>query len=144
MLSYIQVLTTELDSKKSGEPLVGLYQAGAVTDGYWKAQTGYTTISVLGTQEQIGDLIDYLGAANIYAQWYWHFDGKVDFATEYTDQQDDILALQEDHVIYDSNGTETSRTPASFENPNWAHMYAGAGTNRFARSVSREFNGEFE
>lgn len=148
MISYIVVLEATLDSLKSGEPLAGLYQAGSVTDGYWKAPLSYITISVLGTQEQIDELADYLGAGNIYAQWYWNFDGTVDFETEYEGQQNDILALQEDHVTYDENGNETSRTPATFENPNWAHAYYGQGDNeqiqRFAREYSREFSEEFK
>lgn len=148
MISHIVVLEVTLDSLKSGEPLASLYQSGAVTDGYWKAPLSYITISVLGTQEQIDDLLDYLGAGNIYAQFWWNFDGTVVFSKEYEGQQNDILALQKDHVTYDAAGNVTGSTPATFENPNWAHAYYGQGDNeqiqRFAREYSREFSEEFK
>jgi hypothetical protein len=74
----------------------------------------------------------------------WGFDGKVNFPTEYTGQQNDILTLQEDIITYDQDGNPTGSTPPTFTDPNWANGWAGQRQNRFARNHSREFSGEFD
>jgi hypothetical protein len=101
--------------------------------GYWKTlPDGRTVYDVQGPQNEIDDIVNSLPAAT--AAWKypeaWNLPVQVGFPASDTL----IVDVMPDHVTYDDEGNETSRTPATFENPNWAHS--------FLRLDERSFEGE--
>ena len=102
--------------------------------GYWNGTVGFLVVNCIGEEAELDAFYNYFPPSDTLGYWKWGEDGKVDYATEYTGQHDDILFLHRDHP---------DSTPATFENPNWAHDYFGTDQNRFARSVDRSFDGSF-
>lgn len=158
MIARMQIRETSWDSLKSewadcvaqqicGLPsdIQSLFSGGQITEIEAKNPVDFIALSVIGQKSEIDTLYSYFDTADRQPNQphRWSIDGKVDFETEYTGQQDDILATQPDHVTYDENGNETSRTPSSFESPNWAQQWLGQGENEFAREYSREYSEEF-
>lgn len=125
------------------EDVKRLLRNGQLVDGFWKELAGFKNVNCIGSEAELDALHDYFAPADVNMYHKWNFNGKVNFPTEYTGQYDDILTLHEDHVTYDENGNETSRTAASFEDPNWANQWVGQDENRFSREFSREFGEEF-
>lgn len=124
--------------------MLRLLRTGRLVTGYWNAPTDFITVAVTGSQTEIDAFYNYFAPADRASDWKWNDDGTVDFATEYTGQQDDILLIHKDHITYDVNGNPTGSAPATFENPNWANRNCCRDTNdRFARSVDRSFDGSF-
>ena len=56
---------------------------------------------------------------------------------------DEVLAVMRDHVTYDENGDVVSTTPATFENPNWGHVFFGQQERIFAGEYSDDFAQEY-
>lgn len=157
MLAFIQVRETNWDQlladweeckttetcSISDEDVKRLLRTGRLVTGFWNGTVGFVVVNAIGSETELDSFYNYFPVADTLGYWKWGEDGKVDYVTEYTDQQDDLLFLHEDHVTYDENGNEVSSEPATFDNPNWANKYFGPGLNKFARSVDRGFDGSF-
>lgn len=151
MIAFIQVRDTAWEAFKAlddetlasqNEDAARLRRNGQLVSGegagkFWDGTIGFTVVNCIGTEAQLDSFYNYFPPTDTLGYWKWGFDGKVDFATEYSGQHDDILFLHKDHIEYDENGNPISSTPATFDNPNWANDYAGSDQNYFARSVSR-------
>ena len=92
---------------------------------------GFVMLNCIGEESDIDELYNYFPAPDKLSTqpWKWGFNGKVNFATEYTGQHDDILATQP--------------SGSSFEDPDWVNNWAGQTQNSFAREHSREYGEEF-
>jgi hypothetical protein len=120
-----------------------LRRNGQLVTGYWKAPVDFVTVNIVGSQAEIDAFIAYFDAVDVSDIWYWGWDGKVDFETEYEGQYNDLLAIQEDRIEYDENGDPVGSVSPSFADPNWANGWLGQDQNRFARSVDRGLDGGF-
>ena len=150
MIAFIQVRDTAWQSflaeedqvlRLINEDVEKMRRNGQLVDGYWNGTVGFTVVNCIGLESELDSFYNYFPPSDTLGYWKWGLDGKVDFATEYAGQHDDILFLHKDHVEYDENGNPISSTPASFSNPNWANDYAGSKRNKFARGFSRGFAG---
>ncbi len=154
MIARMQIRQTSWDAlltdPEPGEGIQVMLETGCthvVEDAQNPA--GFILVDCISPESRIDALWDYfapadrIGHGDSDGPWKWGFDGKVNFPTEYTGQHNDILATQGDHVVYDGNGNEVSRDPASFENPNFSHGWLGQDQNRFAREHSREFGEDY-
>ena len=112
--------------------------------GYWNGTIGFIVVNCIGEESELDTFYSYFPPTNTLGYWKWGEDGKVNFATEYTGQHDDLLFLHRDIIEYDENGAELNRRTATFEEPNWANDYFGSKQNRFARSVSRGIGEGFQ
>jgi hypothetical protein len=116
------------------EPWHKVYQQ-AVT-GFWKVDV----YNVIGDIADIQALVTELGDPPAYA---WTQGDGLDSLDILPTDPDAILALMKDHVTYSDDGSEASRTPATFENPNWGHAFLGQRPRVFAGEFSDEFSEEF-
>ena len=110
--------------------------------GYWKDFGIYQVYNVIGTKEQIQQILAELtDVARVYA---WTQGSGMDDLDDWPTDPTDLLAVMKDHVTYDENGDPTY-TPATLENPNWQHVFQGQQwTDRvFAGEFSNDFSGDF-
>lgn len=103
---------------------------GAVT-GYWNSFGAYEVYNTVGEPEEIQGLLDELtDVARVYA---WSQGDGVDSLNPWPTDPNDILA-----VMQDIDGT-----PATFENPNWGHVFFGQTQRVFAGDFSNDFSEAF-
>lgn len=132
------------DLGASNPNLLRMRNNGHYATGYWKQIGDFIVVNMIGPEAWLDETYSYFSPTDVNGYWKWNTNGKVDFATEYADQHNDILLYHDDHVTYDEDGNEIDRQPAAFDDPNWANGWAGQGNYRFARSVSRGFGGGFQ
>lgn len=146
MIAFIQIRDTawvtflETDEetlKAQNADVAKLRRNGQLVTGFWNGTANFIVVNCIGEESELDSFYNYFPPTDTLGYWKWGFNGKVDFATEYSGQHDDILFLHKDHIEYDQDGNPISSTPATFDNPNWANDYAGSDQNYFARSVSR-------
>lgn len=117
--------------------------------GFWKPWAiEWQVYNVLGTYQEITTLVEDLEAIDSVSVarrfgWVWR-DGHDDqeHATLETIPAD-ILAVMSDHYEQDENGDIWSITPASYELPNWGHVFFGQGQRVFAGDFNNDFNEDF-
>ena len=113
--------------------------------GYWLSSGLYEVYNV---QAELAD-IELIVAAltdvqNVFAWDYAGGNGTgYDSLDAFPTDPAPILALMKPHVVYDENGDEVSSTPATFDTPNWGHVFLGQGQRVFAGDFSDEFSTEF-
>lgn len=122
--------------------------ANAVT-GYWKTFTGgYEVYNVLGTLEDVQDILDALtDVAHVYS---WTQGDGFDSLDQWPTDPVNVLAVMKDHVVYAIDSVDgmavssvVETVPATLENPNWGCMYFGQEERIFAGNFSSDFNGDF-
>ena len=115
--------------------------SNAIT-GNWKTFTGgYEVYNVLGTQEQIQEILDALGDVAYVTSW--NQGTGTDSLAQWPTDPSKILAVMKDHVTYNEDGTVASTTPATLDNPNWGHVFFGQSERIFAGDFTTDFNGDF-
>ena len=139
MIARMQIRKTAWDAllanqESASEGIQRILRQGA-TQEIKDAQNpaGFILMNVIGSTAGVDELWDYFSAGDKQSRWNWNFNGKVDFATEYAGQHNDILATQP--------------ADSTFEDENWSHYWMGQGSSdakqRYAREFSREFGEEF-
>lgn len=111
----------------------------AVT-GWWKDYGAYSVYNVLGSRKEIDEILANL--TDVHATYGWLQENGAD-NWDYPTIQADILAVMKDHVIYNASGTIESQMPASYENPNWGHVFFGQKERIFAGAFTDGFSEGF-
>ena len=116
--------------------------------GYWKDLPDggdiYEVVNVIddGTLDQF--LTD--NASDIFAVYGWTQGNGLDNsipADGYPTEPQGVLNVMKDHIVYDEDGNVVSTTPATFDNPNWGHVFLGQSERVFAGEYSLEFSEEY-
>jgi len=116
--------------------------------GYWKDLPDggdiYEVVNVIddGTLDQF--LTD--NASDIFAVYGWTQGNGLDNsipADGYPTEPQGVLDVMNDHIVYDEDGNVVSTTPATFDNPNWGHVFLGQSERVFAGEYSLEFSEEY-
>ena len=110
--------------------------------GFWKDSGTNEVVNVLGTKEEI-DAFNATYGADISAIYAWEQGPGFDNLTAYETDPQGVLDLMRDHTLYDASGNPIGTTPATFENPNWGHVFLGQSERIFAGEYSNEFSEEF-
>lgn len=141
--AWILAIPSEWEALGTEEAPFSYVWASAVT-GYWKSSGAEEVYNVVGPEADVQAIIDALGTPTVYS-----WDQAASDATGYdsldvwpTDPAP-ILALMKDHVTYDENGGIISTEPATYENPNWGHVFLGQGQRIFAGDYSDDFSEEY-
>ena len=115
--------------------------AQAIT-GFWKSfPGGFEIYNVLGTQEEIQEIIDALPSTTIVYAWT-QGNGADSLDSPWAiDSPANILAVMRDNTIHD--GTDWQTVPATEENPNWGHMFYGQIDRIFAGDFNEDFSEDF-
>ncbi|MEW8253766.1 MAG: hypothetical protein AB2747_05390 [Candidatus Thiodiazotropha taylori] len=118
----------------------------AVT-GFWLTYTGgFEVYNVLGSQSEIQAIVDALetehtgSVAHVFS---WIQGSGLDSLESNITIPADVLAVMKPHVVHNQDGSVASSTPASYERPNWGHVFLGQSERIFAGDFSDEFSGEF-
>jgi hypothetical protein len=118
--------------------------------GFWKdlpdSGSDYEVVNVVS--DDIQPILDFeaANAADIFAIYGWtQGNGLDNDGTEggFETIPQGVLDVMKDHVVYDENGDVVSTTPATFDNPNWGHVFLGQTERDFAGQFSLEFSREF-
>lgn len=116
----------------------------AVT-GYWLSSGPYEVYNVQATLNQVDEIVGAL--TDVQHVFAWDYAGGygtgLDSYDAYPTDPAPILAVMKPHITYDENGDVIDTTPATFENPNWGHVFAGQGQRIFAGDFSDEFSAEY-
>lgn len=113
----------------------------AVT-GYWLSSGPYEVYNVQATLDQVDEIVNNLSDVEYVFAWDYGNIG-YDSLDAYPTDPAPILAVMKPHITYDENGDVIDTTPATFENPNWGHVFAGQGQRIFAGDFSDEFSAEY-
>jgi len=101
----------------------------AAKTGYWNNfQTIYQVYNTNATDEDKQALVDALEAAvpaSVARVFSWGNMTGFDDLEQNQTIPDDVIAVMKDHKTYDEQGNETSSTPATADNPNFGHGWAG-------------------
>ena len=121
----------------------------AAVRGFWKDKVSGDTYEVVNVlrdgRAEIDEFIAF-HSADILAVYGWTQGTGVDNDSDvdgYPTIPQGVLDVMKDHVTYDVNGDVVSTTPATFENPNWGHVFLGQKERVFAGEFSLEFSREF-
>lgn len=139
--SWIVIKKTALDSLWA-DPARGVTVLGQAVRGFWKDSGTDEVVNVIddGSLDQF--MIDH--ASDISARYDWvQGDGLDALDTGYETIPNEVIALMKDHIVYDENGDVVSTTPATFDTPNWGHVFLGQKERIFAGEFSDEFTGDF-
>ena len=124
-------------SAKSDSPPADLRLITDGVRGFWKDSGTDEVVNVLGTKEEI-DTFNATYGADIAVIYAWDQGPGFDNLVAYGTDPQGVLDLMLDNV--DDQGTHT---PATFENPNWGHVFFGQAERIFAGEFTDEFTQEF-
>ncbi len=127
------LLNSLWDIAKGGSPPPDLRLLTDGVRGFWKDSGTNEVVNVLGTQEEI-DAFNATYGADIAVIYAWDQGPGFDNLVAYQTDPQGVLDLMKDHP----NGD-----PATFENPNWGHVFLGQAERIFAGEFSDEFTQEF-
>jgi hypothetical protein len=113
----------------------------AVT-GFWDDPLPAVIYNVVGSPEAIQELIDDLGVQVSSVDGWIQGNGLDDF-DDWPTVPSRILSFMKDHIEYDNNGNPVGSTPATYENPNWGHVFLGQSPSLkiFAGGFDEGFSG---
>jgi hypothetical protein len=143
--AWIYCLPAEWDALGTEEAPFSYAWLQGVT-GYWLSSGLYEVYNVQAEEADITAIVSAL--SDVEHVFAWDNAGSVsgtgyDNYDAYPTDPAPILAVMKPHITYDENGDEISSTPATFENPNWGHVFFGQGTRIFAGEFSDEFGTEY-
>ena len=138
--AWIYAKLAEWNALATGEAPFSYAHSMAVT-GFWKSFGAYEVYNVVGTQQEIQDILDALtDVAHVYS---WGQGTGFDSFDPWPTDPTNVLAVMRDHVTYDENGNVVSTVPASTSNPNWGHFFLGQTGRIFAGEFNTDFSGDF-
>jgi hypothetical protein len=133
-----------LDSGDDGEWQVDRYTYQNAITGFWKDfNTNYRVYNIITSEEDLAAFQAVLGANAARIFCWIQGDGSDSLDVNQTIPAD-VLAVMRDHVEYDEDGQVVSTTPASYDNPNWGHVFFGQATRIFAGAFSSGFSRGFK
>ncbi len=113
-----------------------------ITDFVDSYPGGYEVYNVLCTAEDRAAIKTALGADCLYSFAWIQGTGVDDIDAALTIPAE-VLAVMPDHVTYDEDGNETSRTPATYANPNWRHVFVDQKQRIFAGEFNEDFSSDY-
>ena len=114
--------------------------------GYWNDITPNEVVNVIGSVEDLEDFESLIGAdLKSIDPWYQGMGVDYNLHIPWLTEPVRILSFMPPFIEYDEDGNVISTTPATFENPNWAHTFAGQPPDLkiFAGEFTDEFTEEF-
>lgn len=151
MLFDVWIITTAsswdaIAPKEDDAEQIWHYTYRSAITGFWKSAGSREVYNVIGSQEQVQDLLTALEAAeagSVSATYAWIQGPALDSLDYWPTDPTEVLALMKDHVIYNEDGSIDTTTPATIENPNWGHIFLGQGERIFAGEFDESFGEEF-
>ena len=142
--AWIFAIPAEWEALGTPEEPFSYAWSQAVT-GYWLPSGLYEVYNVQATTEGIDEIVQALtDVKHVYAWDYAGGSGTgYDSYDVWPTDPAPILAVMKPHVVYVENGDVVSTTPATFENPNWGHVFFGQGERIFAGDYSDNYNGDY-
>ena len=101
--------------------------------GFWKDVSGDEVVNVLDSVDNI-NAFQQAHIASVTIIYGWVQGTGHDNLDVYETIPAGVLALMMDHP---------GSIPATFENPNWGHVFLGQSERIFAGDFSNDFNGDF-
>ncbi len=131
----------------------------SATRGYWKNITSgpdtYEVVNVCHTAADI-EAFRLAHAVDILAIYSWSQIDRLD-SLESQDADSNVIGfptipqgvldLMKDYVVFDGNGNPVGTTPATFDTPNWGHVFANSSPGKqriFAGAFTNAFSGDFK
>lgn len=114
----------------------------AVT-GFWNDYAGgHRVYNVIGVETALKALVNQLDESDLAQVFAWRQGAGMVSRSIWPPgaNRAAVLAVMKDHVTYDVDGNPTGSTPATYENPNWGHVFLGQGTRIFAGGFSLGFS----
>ncbi len=149
---WIYALPAEWEALGTEEEPFSYAWSQAVT-GFWLPSGPYEVYNVLASLEDVEAIVAALGDVERVFAWDYRGGGNAapDSLDVYPADPTAILAVMKPHPVHiateDSEGeitfTRGADIPATFDNPNWGHVFAGVGQRVFASAFSDEFSTEF-
>jgi len=102
--------------------------------GFWNDIATDEVINVIGTSQEINDLVALIGV-DVNVVYAWDQGPGYDSLDDFPTVPPGVLALMKDHI--------EPPAPATFSNPNWGHVFLGQSERIFAGQFSDEFTEEF-
>lgn len=122
------------------------YTWGQAVTGYWLPSGPYEVYNVQATLEQVDEIVGAL--TDVQHVFAWDYAGNngtgYDSYDAYPTDPDSVLAVMKPHITYDEEGNVINTELATFENPNWGHVFAGQGQRIFAGDYSDDFSTEYK
>ena len=110
--------------------------------GYWNDIATDEVINVIGTSQEVNDLVALIGV-DVNVVYAWDQGPGYDSLDDFPTVPPGILALMKDFIQYDEDGIPIGSIPPTFSNPNWGHVFLGQSERIFAGQFSDEFTEEF-
>lgn len=118
------------------------YTYSQAKTGFWKSYPGgYEVYNLLCSESELEAIQTALGA-DLAHSFTWIQGAGLDSPVAET-IPDEVLAVMRDHITYDVDGNQTGSTPATYDNPNWGHVFVDQEQRVFAGEFSTEFTEEF-
>lgn len=108
--------------------------------GHW---ANISPDEVINTSAPIEEVKAFMLAHGLTEAYSWNFSAGTDDFDDFPTNPTRLVALMPPHITYDVDGNILSTTPATLDNPNWAHSFAGGGNRIFAGAHSADFNEDF-
>jgi len=120
------------------------YNYNTAITGMWDSYPGgYEVYNVLITPQDLEALKVLLGA-NMAHSFCWIQGTGMDSLDEGGQTiPAEVLAVMPDHITYDEDGNPTDTTPATYDNPNWRHVFVDQKQRIFAGQFSNQFSRQF-
>lgn len=118
------------------------YTISQAITGFWNDLGIYRVYNLLATKEELDQIAAELGV-DLYAIYGWVQGSGYDNIGAYETLPADVLAVMKDNITFDVNGNPTGTTPATYNNPNWGHVFFGQSERIFAGSFNNGFGGGF-
>lgn len=141
---WIYALPAQWDALGTEEAPFSYAWQNAVT-GYWLSSGAYEVYNVQAPQADVDAIVNALTDVQHTFAWVYAASGPTGYDNydAYPTDPAPILAVMKPHITYDENGNETGSTPATFENPNWGHVFFGQGERIFAGTFDEAFSGAY-